>query len=159
MTNGKSLAQMNQRTIFALIAFLVWIVSFHSTCCNAFVFGIQASQRSPKMPSKTALFLNNGSALQPQVSCSFQMTALRILSSFTSQWLQHLLDNRQTTIATPLWMTSQLQQLQQTASTGQQADNARHSTLNDVTTPTNKASTGLQADNDHHSILNGVTSP
>ncbi len=63
MTNGKSLAKMNQRTIFALIAFLVWIVSFHSTSCNSFVLGIQSTQRSPKTPSKTILFLNNSPAI------------------------------------------------------------------------------------------------
>jgi hypothetical protein len=51
MTNGKSLAKMNQRTDFALITFLVWILSFHSTSCNAFIFGVQAFQ-SPKTPSK-----------------------------------------------------------------------------------------------------------
>jgi hypothetical protein len=61
MTNGESLAKINQRTIFALIAFLVWIMSFHSISCNAFVLGVQASLRSPKMPSK--LFLNNGPAI------------------------------------------------------------------------------------------------
>jgi hypothetical protein len=62
MTNGKSLAKMNQRTIFALIAFLVWFVSFHSTSCNALVFGVQASQRIPMMPSKTIQLTNNGPA-------------------------------------------------------------------------------------------------
>ncbi len=53
---------MNQRTIHALIAFLVWIVFFHSTSCNAFVLGVQASQ-SPKTPSKAILFTNNGPAI------------------------------------------------------------------------------------------------
>jgi hypothetical protein len=51
MTNGESLAKMNQRTNFALITFLVWILSFHSTSCNAFIFGVHAFQ-SPKTPSK-----------------------------------------------------------------------------------------------------------
>jgi hypothetical protein len=43
MTNGKFLAKLNQRTINALIAFLVWIVFLHSTSCNAFVLGVQSS--------------------------------------------------------------------------------------------------------------------
>ena len=51
MTNDDSLAKMNQGTMIALITFLVWIVFFHSTSCNAFVLGVQAFQ-SPKMPSK-----------------------------------------------------------------------------------------------------------
>jgi hypothetical protein len=63
MTNGESLAKMNRRTIFALIVFLLLSTSFHSTSCNSFIFGIQTSQRSPKMPSKTILFLNKGSAI------------------------------------------------------------------------------------------------
>ncbi len=62
MTNGKSLVKTNQKIIHSLIAFLVWIVFFHSTSCNAFVFGIQASWRSPKTPSKTILLPNNGPA-------------------------------------------------------------------------------------------------
>jgi hypothetical protein len=37
VTDGKSLAKMNQRTNFALITFLVWILFFHSTSCYAFV--------------------------------------------------------------------------------------------------------------------------
>jgi hypothetical protein len=62
MTNGKSLAKTNQRTIHSLNPFFVWIMFFHSTCCNAFVFGVQASQRSPKTPSKTIQLSNNGPA-------------------------------------------------------------------------------------------------
>jgi hypothetical protein len=63
MTNGESLAKANRRTLFALIGFLVWIVSFHSTSCNAFIFGVQSSQRSPKMPSKTIQLANNCPAI------------------------------------------------------------------------------------------------
>ncbi len=63
MTNGEFLAKMNQRTMFALIACLVWIVSFYSTSCDAFVLGVQASWRSPKTTNKTILFLNNGPAI------------------------------------------------------------------------------------------------
>ncbi len=61
MKIGKSLAKTNQRTINALIVFLVWMVFFYSTNCNAFVLGVQASQ-SPKTPSKTILYTNNGPA-------------------------------------------------------------------------------------------------
>jgi hypothetical protein len=47
MAIGKSLAKMNQGTINALIAFLVRIVFFLSSSCNAFVLGVQvfAAQR------------------------------------------------------------------------------------------------------------------
>jgi hypothetical protein len=62
MTNGKSLAKTNQRTINALIAFLVYIMFFHSTHCNAFVLGVQASQ-SPKTPSMTIQLTNNNHAI------------------------------------------------------------------------------------------------
>jgi hypothetical protein len=37
------------------------VLSFHS--CNAFVFGVQASQRSPMRPSKTIQLTNNGPAI------------------------------------------------------------------------------------------------
>jgi hypothetical protein len=100
MTNGESLAKMNQRTITSLIAFLVWIVFYHSTSCNAFVLGVQTSQ-SPKTPSKTILFAHNSPAITTSsflqipdnspaittsVSCSLQMTALQssILSHTTA---------------------------------------------------------------------------
>jgi hypothetical protein len=62
ITSGKSLVKTNQRTINALIAFLVWIVFFHSTSYYAFVLGAQASQ-SPKIPSKTILLTNNNPAI------------------------------------------------------------------------------------------------
>jgi hypothetical protein len=133
MTNGKSLAKTNQRTIDSLITFLVWIVFFHSTSCNEFVFGKQAVQRSPKMPSKTFQQTNNGPA------------------TTTSSFLQLPNDG-------PAHF-EQLRIPTTTASTGIQADNDCHSTLNDVTTPTTTTSTGIQADNDCHSILNGVTTP
>jgi hypothetical protein len=51
MTIGECLAKTNQITINVLIAFVVWIMFFHSTSCNAFVLGVQAFQ-SPKTPSK-----------------------------------------------------------------------------------------------------------
>jgi hypothetical protein len=109
MTNGKSLAKTNQRTIHSLVAFLVWILSFHSTSCNAFVLGVQASQRSPKMPSKTIQLTNNGPAIT------------------TSSFLQLPKDSpahfKWTFIPTT------------TASTGLQADNDCHSSLNDITAP------------------------
>jgi hypothetical protein len=36
--------ESESKNIFALIMFLVWIMSFHSTNCNAYVFGVHASQ-------------------------------------------------------------------------------------------------------------------
>jgi hypothetical protein len=133
MTNGESLAKMNQRTIYSLISFLVWIVFFHSTSCNAFIFGVQASQRSPKTSSKTIQSTNNGPA------------------TTTSSFLQLPNDG-------PAHF-EQLRIPMITASTGQQADNDHHSILNDVTTPTSTTSTGQQADNDRHSTLNDITTP
>ncbi len=110
MTNGKSLAKTNWRTIHSLITFLVWFLSVHSTSYNAFVFGVQASQRSPKTPSKTIQLTNNGPA------------------TITSSFLQLPNDGpahfEQLCIPTTK------------ASTGIQADNDCHSILNDVTTPT-----------------------
>jgi hypothetical protein len=89
--------------------FFVWIMFFHSTSCNAFAFGVQAFQRSPKMPSKTILFLNNGPAIA------------------TSSFLQLPHDGpanfKQTFVPTI------------TASTGIQAEDDHHSSLNDVTSP------------------------
>jgi hypothetical protein len=51
MIIGKSLAKMNRGTTNAFIAFLVWIVFFYSTSCNAFVLGVQAL-RNPKTLNK-----------------------------------------------------------------------------------------------------------
>jgi hypothetical protein len=66
MTIGKSLAKMNQGTTNAFIVFLVWIVFFHSTSCNAFVLGVQAL-RNPKTLNKIDSFsfktiLKNGNS-------------------------------------------------------------------------------------------------
>ena len=55
MIIGKSLAKMNRGTTNAFIAFLVWIVFFHSTSCNAFVLGVQAL-RNPKTLNKIDSF-------------------------------------------------------------------------------------------------------
>ncbi len=146
------MAKMNQRTIFVLIAFLVWILSFHSTSYNAFVFGVQASQRSSMTPTKTIQLTNNGPAtttssfLQLPNDGPAHFEQLCIPTTTASDNDCHSTLNDITTLTT-------------TASTGQQADNDRHSTLNDITTSTTKAPTGLQADNDRHSILNDVTSP
>jgi hypothetical protein len=109
MTNGKSLAKTNQRTFFALIVFLVWIMSFHSTSCNAFFFGVQASQRSPKTSSKTILVLNNSPTI---ATLSFLQLPHGSPAHF-----------KQTFIPTT------------TAPTGIQADIDHHSSLNDVTSP------------------------
>jgi hypothetical protein len=109
LTNGESLAKTNQRTFFALIPFLVWIMSFHSTSCNAFIFGVHASQRNPKVPSKTIQLTNNCPAIA------------------TASFLQLPHDGpahfKQTFIPTT------------TASTGLQADNDHHSSLNDIIAP------------------------
>ncbi len=55
MTIGKSLAKLSRGTTNAFIAFLVWIVFFHSTSCNAFVLGVQAL-RNPKTLNKIDSF-------------------------------------------------------------------------------------------------------
>jgi hypothetical protein len=85
----------------------VWILSFHSTSCDAFVLGVQASQQSPKMPSKTIQLTNNGPAIT------------------TSSFLKLPKDS--------LTHFKQLSVPMTTTSTGLQADNDRHSILNDVT--------------------------
>jgi hypothetical protein len=92
-------------------------VFFHSTSCNAFVFGVQASQRNPKTPSKTIQLTNNGPA------------------TTTSSFLQLLNDG-------PVNF-EQIHVQTTTSSTGIQADNDHHSMLNEVTTPTTTASTGI----------------
>ncbi len=96
---------MNQRTIHSLIVFLVWIVFFHSTSCNAFVLGIQASQRSPKMPSKTIQLSNDSPAKQRPVPIDNSALTILLICPTT------------------------------TTSTGLQASNNRHSSLNDITEP------------------------
>jgi hypothetical protein len=97
--------KMNQRTINALSLFLVWFVFFHSTSCNAFVLGVQAF-RSPKMPSKTILTPNERPAHFKQLPVPNDNSALHILQ---------------------------------------------------IRIPTTTISTGLQAYNDHHSSLNDGT--
>jgi hypothetical protein len=84
MRIGKSLAKTNQRTINALIAFLVWIMFFHSASCNAFVFGVEAFQ-SPKTPSKTILFTNNDLA---NTTSSFLQLPYNSSAITTSSFLQ-----------------------------------------------------------------------
>jgi hypothetical protein len=85
-------------------------MSFHSISCNAFVLGVQVSQRSPKTPSNTILSTNNGPAIA------------------TSHFLQLPNDGpahfKQTFVPTT------------TASTGLQAYNDHQSILNDVTETT-----------------------
>jgi hypothetical protein len=185
MTNGKSLAKMNQRSINALITFLVWIVFFHSTSRNAFVLGVQASQ-SPKMPSKTILFTNNGPAsttssfLQLPNDGPVHFKQLPVLNSpaiTTSSFLQLPNDNpahfeqfpvpndnssfkqlsvphdgpahfKQTFIPNDEYFFKQLSVPHNDPVHFKQAF-----------VPTTTTSTGLQAYNDHHSSLNDVTAP
>jgi hypothetical protein len=122
MTNGKSLAKTNQRTINALIAFLEWIVFFHSTSCNAFVLGVQAFQ-SPKTPSKTILITNNGRAV---TTLSF----FQLPNDSPVHFKQLSVPN----------------------------DNSALNILQ-ICVPMTTTSTGLQAYNDHHSSLNDVAAP
>jgi hypothetical protein len=113
-------AKTNQKTIQSHIAFLVWILSFHSTSCNAFVLGVQASQRSPKMPSTTIQLTNNGPAIT------------------TSSFLQLPNDSPAKQPPVPHNGPAHFKQLSvpmTTTSTGLQADNDCHSSLNDVTAP------------------------
>jgi hypothetical protein len=85
MTNGESLAKMNQRTNFSLITFLVWILSFHFTSCNAFIFGVQAFQ-SPKTPSKinNALSFGNKSnkSFDNETVSTFQLVVVSITNKY-----------------------------------------------------------------------------
>jgi hypothetical protein len=134
MTNGESLAKMNQRIIFALILFLVWIVFFHSTSCNAFVFRVQASQISPKMPSKIILLQNDRSVHFKQLHVLNNGPAI-ITSSFlqlpnVSPAKQHPVSNDDSAL-----IILQICIPMTTTSTGFQASNNRHSILNDVTSP------------------------
>jgi hypothetical protein len=132
MTNGKSLVKTNRITIHSHIAFLVWIVFFHSTSCNAFVFGVQASQRSPKMPSKTILLLNDGPAHFKQLPVLSNSPAI-----ITSSFLQLPVDSP--------------------AKQHPVSNNDSALIVLQICIPITTASNGLQADNDHHSILNDVT--
>jgi hypothetical protein len=92
VTNGKSLEKMNQRTNFALITFLVWILSFHSTSCNAFIFGVQAFQ-SPKTPSK----INNALSFDSKSNKSFNnetvSTFQLVVISVTNEYLKGSTNN------------------------------------------------------------------
>jgi hypothetical protein len=120
MTNGESLGKIKRRTNFALITFLVWILSFHSTRCNAFVLGVQASQRSPKTPGTTIQLTNNGPAIT------------------TSSFLQLPNDSPAKQPPVPHGSPAHFKQFSvpmTTTSTGLQADNDCHSSLNDITAP------------------------
>ncbi len=85
MTNGKSLAKMNQRANFALITFLVWNLSFHSTSCNTFIFGVQAFQ-SPKTPSKINNALSFGSksnkSFNNETISTFQLVVVSVAKEY-----------------------------------------------------------------------------
>jgi hypothetical protein len=121
MTNGESLAKTNQRTIHSLIAFLVCIMFFHSASCNAFVFGLQASQRSPKTPSKTIQLTNNSPAI---ITSSF----LQLPNDSPAKQRYVPNDDSELSILQICVPTT-------TTSTGLQASNNRHSSLNEVTAP------------------------
>ena len=83
--NGKSLAKMNQGTSNALIAFLVWIVFFHSTSCNAFVLGVQGFW-SPKTPSTINNVLSFGGkankSFDNEIVSSFQSVVKSVANKF-----------------------------------------------------------------------------
>ncbi len=93
---------MNQRTIHSLITFLVWIPSFHSTSCNSFILGVQASQRSPKMPSKTIHLTNNSPAFKqhpvpndnPAIESSLQLHIPMIATSIQHEAFDNSLSCR-----------------------------------------------------------------
>jgi hypothetical protein len=76
---------MNQGTINALIAFLVWIVFFHSSSCNAFVLGVQVFC-SPKTPSKINNALSFGGksnkSFNNETVSSFQLVVASITNKF-----------------------------------------------------------------------------
>jgi hypothetical protein len=131
----------------------VWIVSFHSTSYNAFVFRVHGSQDAKQENSinnqhpatKTSIFLQ----LPYDSPVHFEQLHVPAAKASTGQQADNNCHSTLNDITTRTI----------TASTGQQADKYYHSTLNDATTSTTKASNGLQADNYHHSMLNDVTSP
>jgi hypothetical protein len=98
----------------------VRILFFHSTSCNAFVLGVQASQRSPKTPSTTIQLTNNSPAIT------------------TSSFLQLPNDSPAKQPPVPHNGPAHFKQLSvpmTTTSTWLQAGNDLHSSLNDVTAP------------------------
>jgi hypothetical protein len=141
MTNGEFLAKTNQRTIHLLIVFLVWIVVFHSTSYNAFIFGIQASQRSPKMPSKTIQLPNDSPAKQhpvPNDSPAMQYPVPNdspakqcpVPNDGPAHFDQLPVPNEESALT-----ILQICVPMATTSTGLQASNNCHSSLNDFTAP------------------------
>jgi hypothetical protein len=94
-------------------------VFFHSTSCNAFVFGVQAFQRSPKTPSKTIQLTNNGPAIATSTLLQLPNDSLAKLHPVPN-------DNSALTILQICIPTT-------TTSTGLQASNNHHPILNDVT--------------------------
>jgi hypothetical protein len=96
----KSLAKMNQGTTNASIAFLVLIMFFHSSSCNAFVLGVQAL-RNPKMLNKIDSFSfemisKNGNS---HAIDEMNSSALNPVTHVTSLFLLHNEDNSE--IMTP----------------------------------------------------------
>jgi hypothetical protein len=85
MAIGKSLTKINQGRINALIGFLVWIVFFHSSSCNAFVLGVQVFC-SPKTPSKINNALSFGGksnkSFDNETVSSFQLVVAFVSNKF-----------------------------------------------------------------------------
>ncbi len=153
---------MNQRTITSLIAFLVRIVFYHSTSCNAFVLGVQAS-RSPKMPSKTILFAHNSPAI---TTSSFLQIPDNSPAITTSSFLQltndspanqHLVPNDSPTKQHPVPNDSPAKQHPVPNDSPTKQCPVPH--LKQTFVPMTIVSTGLLAYDDHHSSLNDFTAP
>ncbi len=154
---GESLAKINQRTFNALIVFLVWTMLFHSTGCNAFVWGVQASW-SPKMPSKTILLTINGAAITtssflqlPDISPAITTPSFLQLPN-DSPAKQHPVPNNDSTAKqhpVPKNGNSSFKQLS--------VPHNGPAHFKQTFVPMTTASTGLQAYNDHHSSLNDVS--
>jgi hypothetical protein len=73
---------MLQGTINALIAFLVWIVFFHSSSCNAFVLGVQVFH-SPQTPSKINNFgIKSNKSFNNETVSSFQLVVASVATKF-----------------------------------------------------------------------------
>ncbi len=158
MTNGKFLAKTNRRTINALILFLVGIVFFYSTSCNAINLGVQAFQ-IPKTPSKTILSTNNSPAiattsflkLPNDGPANFVQPPVPINnSSFKQLSVPHdgPVHFKQTFVPNE---NSSFKQLS--------VPHSGPAHFKQTFVPTTTTSTGLQAYNDHPSSLNDITAP
>jgi hypothetical protein len=106
----------------------------HSKSCNSFVFEVQASQRSPNVPSKTILLPNDDPVHFKQLTVLNNGPAITSSSFFQ---LPNGCPAKQRHVP----------------------DDDSALTILQICVPTITTSTSLQVSNNHHSILNDITSP